>query len=47
MGIGYYEDVARRMGSSTQEFAKLYMLPGVFHCSGGVGPARLDPASRR
>jgi hypothetical protein len=45
MGIRYYEDVVRTMGASTGEFFKLYMLPGVFHCSGGVGPANFDPLS--
>lgn len=46
MGTGYYEEVARRMGGSTQDFFKLYMLPGVFHCSGGVGPASFDPLTQ-
>ena len=43
MAVGYYEDVVRRIGSTTPDFFKLYMLPGVFHCSGGVGPASFDP----
>jgi Tannase and feruloyl esterase len=46
MGIGYYEDVVARMGPSTREFFKLYMLPGVFHCGGGVGPACFDPLAQ-
>ena len=41
IGVGYYESVIERMGASTNDFFKLYMLPGVFHCSGGVGPAQL------
>jgi feruloyl esterase len=42
IGVGYYEGVLERMGASTHDFFKLYMLPGVFHCSGGVGPASFD-----
>ncbi|MBI1787336.1 MAG: tannase/feruloyl esterase family alpha/beta hydrolase [Acidobacteria bacterium] len=43
MGVEYYEDVVRTMGASTRDFFRLYMLPGVFHCGGGVGPACFDP----
>jgi len=46
MGVQYYESVLRRMGPSARDFFKLYMLPGVFHCSGGVGPACFDPLAR-
>jgi feruloyl esterase len=45
-GIEYYETVANRMGPSTRDFFRLYMLPGVFHCSGGVGPACFDPLAQ-
>jgi feruloyl esterase len=31
------------MGASTRDFFKLYMMPGVFHCSGGAGPSCFDP----
>jgi len=36
MTIRYYEDLLRFMGgvAETQQFARLMMLPGVFHCSG-------------
>lgn len=44
-GIQYYEEVTRTMGSSTTGFFRLFMMPGVFHCSGGVGPACFDPLS--
>ncbi|WBB75891.1 tannase/feruloyl esterase family alpha/beta hydrolase [Micromonospora sp. WMMD1128] len=42
--IQYYEDVVRRYGSlaRTQQFARLYLLPGVYHCAGGPGPDRVD-----
>jgi feruloyl esterase len=42
MGVEYYEAVARQMGPATQDFFRLFMLPGVFHCSGGVGCASFD-----
>jgi hypothetical protein len=37
MGVEYYEEVKRKMGVDTGSFFRLYMLPGVFHCWGGVG----------
>jgi feruloyl esterase len=42
MGLEYYERVSETMGKGTPEFFRLFMMPGVFHCSGGVGPDRLD-----
>jgi hypothetical protein len=38
--VDYYERVAREMGGfdRTQEFARLFMAPGVAHCAGGNGP---------
>jgi len=42
MGVRYYESVAQRLGSSTTEFFKLYMVPGMFHCGGGVGVSTFD-----
>jgi hypothetical protein len=37
--IDYYDRVARRSGGyeRTQEFARLFMAPGVAHCGGGAG----------
>ena len=29
-------------GPGTPEFFRLYMVPGMFHCRGGVGTDRLD-----
>jgi hypothetical protein len=37
MGIEYFEAAARKMGAGMPRFFRLYMLPGVFHCWGGVG----------
>ncbi len=42
MGVEYYEQVARRMGASTTEFFRLFMVPGMFHCAGGVGCGTFD-----
>lgn len=42
IGIDYYEKVRRTMGPQTDRFFRLYLMPGVFHCSGGVGPAAFD-----
>jgi feruloyl esterase len=37
--IDYYESVASRLGRrETEEFARLYMIPGFQHCTGGPAP---------
>ena len=45
MGVEYYEKVAEKMGSSTGDFFRLYMVPGMFHCRGGVGTSVFDAAT--
>jgi feruloyl esterase len=30
------------MGPPTPEFFKLYMVPGMFHCGGGIGTSAFD-----
>ncbi len=36
--VDYYESVLKKMRArQTNEFYKLYMIPGMFHCRGGVG----------
>jgi feruloyl esterase len=40
MGVRYYERVRETMGAATSDFFRLFMMPGVFHCSGGPGPDR-------
>jgi len=42
MGVGYYESVMKAMGPSTQDFYRLFMVPGMQHCSGGVGTFTFD-----
>lgn len=42
MGVGYYERVREAMGPTTSDVFRLFMMPGVFHCSGGPGPDRAN-----
>ena len=42
MSISYYEKVADRMGPATSNFFRLFMVPGMSHCGGGVGVDRFD-----
>ena len=42
MGVNYYEAVVAKNGPETADFARLFMMPGVAHCGGGVGPDRVD-----
>jgi feruloyl esterase len=43
--VNYYERVKALMGGSqrTEDFARLFMAPGVAHCGGGTGPSPDDP----
>jgi feruloyl esterase len=42
--IKYYEEVTHSMGGAeeTQSFFRLFMAPGMAHCSGGPGPDSID-----
>lgn len=42
--LAYYQAVQDSMGglASVQEFARLFMFPGLYHCSGGTGPSEFD-----
>jgi hypothetical protein len=42
MGVHYYEAVSAKHGKETMDFARLFMVPGMAHCGGGVGPDRND-----
>lgn len=42
MGVDYYEKVEEQMGAGTPNFFRLFMVPGMFHCRGGVGPSTFD-----
>jgi hypothetical protein len=42
--IAYYQAVQDTLGglANVQQFARLFLLPGVYHCQGGTGPSRVD-----
>ncbi|MFN8456466.1 MAG: tannase/feruloyl esterase family alpha/beta hydrolase [Anaerolineae bacterium] len=42
--ITYYQAVQDKMGGleATQKFARLFMVPGMYHCSGGQGASSFD-----
>lgn len=39
--IRYYEDVRKTMGD-TSDFYRMYLVPGMLHCGGGLGPSNVD-----
>jgi feruloyl esterase len=45
MGVSYYEQALAKNGPDTPEFFRLFMIPGMSHCSGGIGPDRHDPVT--
>jgi feruloyl esterase len=46
--IDYYETVEKTMGgrASTQDFFRLFLIPGMNHCSGGAGAYAIDYVSQ-
>jgi feruloyl esterase len=40
--INYYEAVNRKLGGSQDDWMRLFLMPGVGHCGGGVGPDQAD-----
>ncbi|MBL8174417.1 MAG: tannase/feruloyl esterase family alpha/beta hydrolase [Bryobacterales bacterium] len=42
MGVDYYERVLAKMGADTQSFFRFFLVPGMFHCGGGVGTGNFD-----
>ena len=42
--VGYYDAVSKIVGGQKEmdAFAKLYLVPGMHHCSGGPGPNEFD-----
>jgi len=42
MGVNYYEAAVAKNGPDTNEFFRLFMVPGMAHCGGGIGPDRND-----
>ncbi len=45
MGVRYYEQATAANGPRTPDFFRLFMVPGMAHCGGGVGPDRHDPVT--
>lgn len=45
--VQYFESVQKTMGGpkKTEDFVRLFMAPGMAHCSGGPGPNTLDALS--
>lgn len=43
MGVNYFEQAAAKNGPNTTDFFRLFMVPGMSHCSGGIGTDRFDP----
>ena len=41
MAVRYYQQVIDRM-QNAETFFRLFMVPGMFHCAGGVGPDKFD-----
>jgi feruloyl esterase len=42
MGVDYYKRAVARNGRDTPEFFRLFMVPGMGHCGGGIGTERFD-----
>jgi len=40
--VNYYASVLAKMGSSQQDWLRLFMVPGMTHCGGGPGPAQVN-----
>ena len=43
MGVDYYESAVQKNGPGTTDFLRLFMIPGMAHCGGGIGPDSHDP----
>jgi hypothetical protein len=42
MGIKYYESITQKMGAPPTEFYRMFMVPGMYHCQGGIGVSTFD-----
>jgi feruloyl esterase len=40
--INYYDAVNKKLGGKPDEWMRLFLMPGVGHCGGGVGPDQAD-----
>ncbi len=46
LGIEYHDRVRAAMGGDTGDFFRLFLIPGMFHCSGGAGTGCFDVLQR-
>jgi Tannase and feruloyl esterase len=42
VGVNFYEQAVARNGADTPQFFRLFMVPGMGHCGGGVATDRFD-----
>ncbi len=42
VGVNYYEEAMAKNGPDTIDFFRLFMIPGMSHCSGGIGTDQHD-----
>ena len=42
MGVDYYEKAVEANGRDGTDFMRLFMIPGMAHCAGGLGPDQYD-----
>jgi hypothetical protein len=42
MGVSYYEKAVKANGRNGTDFMRLFMIPGMAHCAGGLGPDQYD-----
>ena len=45
MGVNYYEQAITANGQDGTDFMRLFMVPGMTHCAGGLGPDQYDAVS--
>jgi feruloyl esterase len=45
MGVNYYQQATAVNGPNTPDFFRLFMIPGMAHCQGGIGTDRHDPVT--
>lgn len=45
MGVNYYEKAVTANGPDGEDFMRLFMVPGMSHCAGGIGPDQNDAIS--
>src|SRR5262249_33937404 len=45
VAVEYYDEVRKKMGDSTGNFFRFFLVPGMFHCGGGVGTSTFDVAT--